>query len=113
MFLTAQLLVLVNPTLFFFKGQRRYLLSIDSNGPGTEVEAHLMSIHERGAYDTIISVNIDEVVINLVVYVAESYGDSCPIADLGSATDTPKLEDDLLVQLERFGLRCEGEFGSY
>ncbi len=113
MFLTAQLLVLVHPTLFFFEGQRRYFLSIDSNGPGTEVKAHLMSIHEGGAYYTVISVNIDEVVINLVVYVAESYGDSCPIADLGSATDTPKLEDDLLVQLERFGLRCEGEFGSY
>ena len=75
MFLTAQLLVLGNPTLFFFKGQRRYLLSIDSNGSGTEVEAHLMSIHERGAYDTVISVNIDEVVINLVIYVAKSYGD--------------------------------------
>jgi hypothetical protein len=92
-FLTAQLFVLVNP--------------------GTEVEAHLMSIHEGGAYDTVILVNIDEVVINLVVYVAKSYGNSCPIADLGSATDTSKLEDNLLVQLEHFGLRCEGEFRSY
>jgi hypothetical protein len=72
-----------------------------------------MSIHERCAYDAVITVNIDEVEIDLVFYSAESYGNSCPIADIGSATDTSKLENDLFFQLECFCLRCEGKFGSH
>ena len=59
-----------------------------------------MSIHEGCAYDTVISVDIDEVEIDLILYSAESYGNLCPIADLESATDASKLENYLFFQLD-------------
>lgn len=72
-----------------------------------------MFIHERGTDNTVISVNVDEVKIYLVFYVTDTYGNSGPIADLGSTADTSKLEYDLFIQLECVRLRREGELGSH
>jgi hypothetical protein len=72
-----------------------------------------MSVHERCADDTVISVDIDEVIVDLVRYIAESYGNSCSIADFRSTTHASELEDDLFIQLERFCLYREGKFGGY
>jgi hypothetical protein len=113
MFLATQQFMLVNPALFVLRRKGLDDMTINFNGPRAEVEAHLMSIHEWCAYNAVISVDIDEVEIYLILNAAKPYGNSCPIADLGSTTDTSKLEDDLLFQFECFCLRREGKLGCY
>jgi len=99
--------------LFLVERHGLDLLTIQSNGPCTEIQADPIFVHEWGTDYAVVSVNIDKVKVYLIFDVADTYGYSGPIADFGSAAYAPKLEYHLLLQLECVCLRHEGELGSH
>ena len=99
--------------LFLVEHHGLDLLTIQSNGPCTEIQADPIFIHKWGTNYAVVSVNIDKVEIYFIFDVANTYGYSGPIADFGSAAYAPKLEYHLLLQLECVRLHYKGKLRSH
>lgn len=72
-----------------------------------------MRIHEWGADDAIVPIQVDEVEVDLLLDSAYVYWNSRSIAYLRSAPHTAELEDYLILQRDLLRFGGKSEFGGY